>query len=113
MTVRLKSPSELDALRATLDADPGWSLEAKRVVAQLKLLRCSVDVLELRIAVGMRGSLAGLTHCPQTVPKLTAVSLQGARLCCAGRGVKGRCVSRRLQARLTRRMSIGGLSRRS
>jgi ABC-type lipoprotein release transport system permease subunit len=30
MTVKLKSPSEMDALRATVDADPRWSLEAKR-----------------------------------------------------------------------------------
>ncbi len=30
MTLRLKAPAELDALRATIDADPRWSLEAKR-----------------------------------------------------------------------------------
>ena len=30
LTVRLKSPSELDGLRATVDADPRWNLEAKR-----------------------------------------------------------------------------------
>ena len=30
MTVRLKSPSEFDGLRATVDADPRWNLEAKR-----------------------------------------------------------------------------------
>jgi ABC-type lipoprotein release transport system permease subunit len=30
LTVRLKSPSEFDSLRATVDADPRWNLEAKR-----------------------------------------------------------------------------------
>ena len=30
MTLKLKSPSELDSLRATVDADPRWNLEAKR-----------------------------------------------------------------------------------
>jgi len=30
MTVRLKSPSEFDSLRTTVDADPRWNLEAKR-----------------------------------------------------------------------------------
>jgi putative ABC transport system permease protein len=30
MTVRLRSPSEFDSLRATVDADPRWNLEAKR-----------------------------------------------------------------------------------
>ncbi len=30
MTVRLKSPSEMSALAATVDADPRWNLEAKR-----------------------------------------------------------------------------------
>jgi putative ABC transport system permease protein len=30
MTVRLRSPSELPQLRATVDADPRWNLEAKR-----------------------------------------------------------------------------------
>src|ERR1700682_2189089 len=30
MTVRLKSPSEFESLRATVDADPRWNLEAKR-----------------------------------------------------------------------------------
>jgi len=29
-TVRLKSPGEFDGLRATVDADPRWNLEAKR-----------------------------------------------------------------------------------
>src|SRR5712692_1023569 len=30
MTVRLKSPAEMSALAATVDADPRWNLEAKR-----------------------------------------------------------------------------------
>lgn len=30
LTVRLKSPGEFDGLRATVDADPRWNLEAKR-----------------------------------------------------------------------------------
>ena len=30
VTVKLKNPSEFDGLRATVDADPRWSLEAKR-----------------------------------------------------------------------------------
>lgn len=30
MTVKLKSPSEFEGLRATVDADPRWNLEAKR-----------------------------------------------------------------------------------
>src|SRR5260370_6127697 len=30
LTVRLKSPSEFDSLRTTVDADPRWNLEAKR-----------------------------------------------------------------------------------
>jgi ABC-type lipoprotein release transport system permease subunit len=30
MTVKLRSPSEFDNLRATVDADPRWNLEAKR-----------------------------------------------------------------------------------
>jgi len=30
MTVRLKTPSELESLRGTVDADPRWNLEAKR-----------------------------------------------------------------------------------
>ena len=30
MTVRLKSPSEFDSMRTTIDADPRWNLEAKR-----------------------------------------------------------------------------------
>jgi putative ABC transport system permease protein len=30
MTVKLKSPSDLESLRATVDADPRWNLEAKR-----------------------------------------------------------------------------------
>jgi len=30
LTVRLRSPSELDTFRATLDTDPRWSLEGKR-----------------------------------------------------------------------------------
>jgi putative ABC transport system permease protein len=30
MTVRLKSPGEFETLRATVDADPRWNLEAKR-----------------------------------------------------------------------------------
>ncbi|HEX4386440.1 MAG TPA: ABC transporter permease [Myxococcales bacterium] len=30
MTVRLKSPSEMESLKTTLDADPRWNLEAKR-----------------------------------------------------------------------------------
>ena len=30
LTVRLNSPSEFDSLRATVDADPRWNLEAKR-----------------------------------------------------------------------------------
>jgi putative ABC transport system permease protein len=30
MTVHLKSPSELDSLKATLDADPRWNLEGQR-----------------------------------------------------------------------------------
>jgi putative ABC transport system permease protein len=30
LTVKLRNPSEFDGLRATLDADPRWNLEAKR-----------------------------------------------------------------------------------
>jgi len=30
LTVKLRSPSEFDALRVTVDADPRWNLEAKR-----------------------------------------------------------------------------------
>lgn len=30
MTVKLRSPSEFETLRATIDADPRWNLEAKR-----------------------------------------------------------------------------------
>src|SRR2546422_8693136 len=30
LTVKLRSPSEFETLRATVDADPRWNLEAKR-----------------------------------------------------------------------------------
>ena len=112
---------------------PGWDDRYAEELRQAFALDCrwpkldpmAVDYMSARsapsIVASPRSSISPWTAPHDAIAARSNMPLscekrsrsRGAGLRCAVRGVKGRGVSRRLQARLTRRMSISGLSRRS